>query len=168
MAAKADFDRSQELFNKKVISQQEYENKRQLNEASVAKVAALEAAVEAAQLNLAFTKITSPVDGIAGVAKAQIGDLVGTATENVLTNVSQIDPIRLYFPLSEQDYRISADQLRKLMEVPDADRDSNITLTFADGTVYPKKGKFAFVDRQVNRRPGPFWSLLAFPIRTSR
>jgi RND family efflux transporter MFP subunit len=163
LASKADFDRSQELFNKKVISVQEYENKRQLSEASVAKTAALQAAVETAQLNLGFCKITSPVDGIAGVAKAQIGDLVGTATENVLTNVSQIDPIRLYFPLSEQDYRIYADQLRKLMQVPDADRASNITLTFADGTVYPKKGKFAFVDRQVNPTTGTILVAAAFP-----
>jgi membrane fusion protein, multidrug efflux system len=163
LATKADFDRSQELFNKKVISQQEYENKRQLNEANVAKVSALQAAVETAQLNLGFTKITSPVDGIAGVAKAQIGDLVGTATENVLTNVSQIDPIRLYFPLSEHDYRIYAEQLRKLMGVPDADRASNVTLTFSDGTVYPKKGKFAFVDRQVNPTTGTILIAVSFP-----
>ena len=163
LASKADFDRSQELFNKKVISVQEYENKRQLNEASVAKVSALEAAVETAQLNLGFTKITAPVDGIAGIAKAQIGDLVGTATENQLTTVSKIDPIRLYFPLSEQDYRVYAEQLRKLMEVPEADRASNITLTFSDGTVYPKKGKFAFVDRQVNPTTGTILIAAAFP-----
>ncbi|MBV8587213.1 MAG: efflux RND transporter periplasmic adaptor subunit [Verrucomicrobia bacterium] len=163
LASKADFDRSQELFNKKVISVQEYENKRQLNEASVAKVSALEAAVETAQLNLGFTRITSPVDGIAGIAKAQIGDLVGTATESQLTTVSKIDPIRLYFPLSEHDYRIYADQLRKLMEVPEADRASNITLTFSDGTIYPKKGKFAFVDRQVNPTTGTILVAASFP-----
>jgi RND family efflux transporter MFP subunit len=163
LATKADFDRSQELFNKKVISQQEYENKRQLDLANVAKVAALQASLEAAQLNLGFTRITSPVDGIAGVAKAQIGDLVGTASESVLTTVSQIDPIRLYFPLSEQDYRIYAEPLRKLMEEPEAERASNITLTFADGTVYPKKGKFAFVDRSVNPTTGTILVAASFP-----
>src|ERR1700756_5054672 len=104
-ATEADFQRSQELFDKKVISVQEYENKRQLNQANVAKVGALEAAVQTAQLNLDFTKITAPVDGIAGLAKAQIGDLVGTGSTSSLTTVSKIEPIRLYFPLSEKDYK---------------------------------------------------------------
>ena len=84
LATEADFARSQELFDKKVISVQEYENKRQSNLANVAKVAALEAAVETAKLNLDFTKITAPVDGIAGVAKAQIGDLVGPRGNDLL------------------------------------------------------------------------------------
>ena len=84
LATEADFARAQELFDKKVISVQEYENKRQSNLANVAKTAALEAAVETAKLNLGFTKITAPVDGIAGVAKAQIGDLVGPRGNDLL------------------------------------------------------------------------------------
>ncbi|HYZ73058.1 MAG TPA: efflux RND transporter periplasmic adaptor subunit, partial [Chthoniobacterales bacterium] len=138
-ATEADFQRSQELFDKKVISVQEYENKRQLNQANVAKVGALEAALQTAQLNLDFTKIIAPFDGIAGIAQAQIGDLVGpqgsTAT---LTTESKVDPIRLYFPISERDYREHSNLLRDAMNKPDSERQAVIEMLFADGTVYPQ------------------------------
>jgi membrane fusion protein (multidrug efflux system) len=162
-ATQADFERSQELFDKKVISVQEFENKRQLNQANVAKVGALEAAVQTAQLNLDFTKITAPVDGIAGLAKAQIGDLVGTGSTSSLTTVSKIDPIRLYFPLSEKDYKEHANLLREAMQKPYAERPEAIEMLFADGTVYPKKGKFSFVDRQVDPTTGTILIAASFP-----
>jgi RND family efflux transporter MFP subunit len=78
-ATEADFQRSQGLFDKKVISVQEYENKRQLNESNVANVGALEAALETAQLNLGFTKITAPFDGIAGISQARISEALEPA-----------------------------------------------------------------------------------------
>jgi membrane fusion protein, multidrug efflux system len=112
-AMRADFERSQELYNKKVISVQECENKRQLNQAQIAKTEALQAAAQTAQLNLDYTKISAPVDGIAGLSKANIGDLVGTGSEVTLTTVSKIDPIRLYFPINEQDYKKHAIALQK-------------------------------------------------------
>jgi membrane fusion protein, multidrug efflux system len=146
-----------------VISVQEFENKRQLNQANVAKVGALEAAVETAQLNLGFTKITAPVDGIAGLAKAQIGDLVGTGSTSSLTTVSKIDPIRLYFPLSEKDYKEHANGLREMMQRPYSERPEAIEMVFADGTVYPKKGKFSFVDRQVDPTTGTILIAASFP-----
>src|SRR6516225_2674532 len=154
LATQADFERAQELFNKKVISEQEFENKRQLNQANVAKTAALEAGVETAKLNLGFTKITSPLDGIAGQAKAQIGDLVGPGATTTLTTVSKIDPIRLYFPLSEKDYRQYAERLKETMQMPESERKASTELVFADGTVYPQKGKFSFLDRQVDPTTG--------------
>jgi membrane fusion protein, multidrug efflux system len=163
LATEADFQRSQELYNKKVISDQEYENKRQLNQANVAKTAALEAAVETAKLNLAFTKITSPLDGIAGSAKAQIGDLVGPGATTTLTTVSQIDPIRLYFPLSEKDYRQYANHLKEVMQTPESERPESTDLVYADGTVYPRKGKFSFVDRQVDPTTGTIMIAVNFP-----
>jgi RND family efflux transporter MFP subunit len=163
LATQADFERNQELFDKKVISVQEFENKRQLNQANVAKVGALEAAVETAQLNLGFTKITAPVDGIAGLAKAQIGDLVGTGSTSSLTTVSKIDPIRLYFPLSEKDYKEHANGLREMMQRPYSERPEAIEMVFADGTVYPKKGKFSFVDRQVDPTTGTILIAASFP-----
>jgi RND family efflux transporter MFP subunit len=163
LATEADFARSQELFNKKVISEQEFENKRQLNQANVAKVAALEAAVETAKLNLGFTKITAPVDGIAGLAKAQIGDLVGPGSTATLTTVSQIDPIRLYFPISEKDYKQHANALQKAMQRPVSEREEAIEMIFADGTVYPQKGKFSFVDRQVDPTTGTILVAANFP-----
>jgi membrane fusion protein (multidrug efflux system) len=163
LATEADFARSQELFNKKVISEQEFENKRQLNQANVAKVAALEAAVETAQLNLGFTKIAAPVDGIAGLAKAQIGDLVGPGSTTTLTTVSKIEPIRLYFPLSEKDYKQNARALQKAMQKPDSDREEAIEMVFADKTVYPQRGKFSFVDRQVDPTTGTILIAANFP-----
>ncbi len=164
LATKADFERSQELFDKKVISVQEFENKRQLNEANVAKVGALEAAVQTAQLNLNFTKITAPVDGIAGLAQAQIGDLVGTGgSATTLTTVSKIDPIRLYFPLSEKDYKEHADALKKAMQKPESERSEAIEMLFADGSVYSQKGRFSFVDRQVDPTTGTILVAANFP-----
>ena len=163
LATEADFARAQELFDKKVISEQEYENKRQLNQANVAKTAALEAGVETAKLNLGFTKITSPVDGVAGLAKAQIGDLVGPGATTTLTTVSQIDPIRLYFPLSEKDYKRFANRLMEVMQTPESERKESIELVFADGTVYPRKGRFSFVDRQVDPTTGTILIAANFP-----
>jgi membrane fusion protein (multidrug efflux system) len=163
-ATEADFQRSQELFDKKVISVQEYENKRQLNQANVAKVGALEAALQTAQLNLGFTKITAPFDGIAGVSQAQIGDLVGpqgsTAT---LTTESKVDPIRLYFPISERDYREHSNLLRDAMNKPDSERQAVIEMLFPDGTVYPQKGKFSFINRQVDPTTGTILIAVNFP-----
>jgi membrane fusion protein (multidrug efflux system) len=163
LATQADFERSQDLFNKKVISVQEFENKRQLNQANVAKVAALEAAVQTAQLNLGFTKIAAPVDGIAGIAKAQIGDLVGPGSTETLTTVSKIDPIRLYFPLSEKDYRQYANRIKEVMQIPESERKEDTELVFADGTVYPQKGKFSFLDRQVDPTTGTILVAGNFP-----
>jgi membrane fusion protein, multidrug efflux system len=164
LATKADFERSQELFDKKVISVQEFENKRQLNEANVAKVGALEAAVQTAQLNLDFTRITAPVDGIAGLAQAQIGDLVGTGgSATTLTTVSKIDPIRLYFPLSEKDYQEHGALLKQAMQKPNSERQEVIEMVFADGTVYPQKGKFSFVNRQVDPTTGTILIAANFP-----
>jgi RND family efflux transporter MFP subunit len=163
LATQADFERSQDLFNKKVISVQEFENKKQLNNSHIAKVAALEAAVQTAQLNLGFTKIASPVDGIAGIAKAQIGDLVGPGSTETLTTVSKIDPIRLYFPLSEKDYKQYANRLKETMQVPESQRKEATELVFADGTVYPQKGKFSFVDRQVDPTTGTILVAVNFP-----
>jgi membrane fusion protein, multidrug efflux system len=163
LATQADFERSQDLFNKKVISVQEFENKRQLNQSHIAKVAALEAAVQTAQLNLSFTKIAAPVDGIAGIAKAQIGDLVGPGSTETLTTVSKIDPIRLYFPLSEKDYKQYANRLKEAMQVPESERKESTELVFDDGTVYPKKGKFSFLDRQVDPTTGTILVAVNFP-----
>jgi membrane fusion protein (multidrug efflux system) len=163
LATEADFERSQELFDKKVISVQEFENKKQLNQANVAKVGALEAAVQTAQLNLDFTKIIAPLDGIAGLAKAQIGDLVGTGSTSSLTTVSKIDPIRLYFPLSEKDYKEHANGLRGAMQKPYSERPETIEMVFADGSVYPQKGRFSFVDRQVDPTTGTILIAASFP-----
>jgi len=163
-ATEADFQRSQGLFDKKVISVQEYENKRQLNESNVANVGALEAALETAQLNLGFTKITAPFDGIAGISQAQVGDLVGPASStSTLTTESKVDPIRLYFPISEREYREHSNLLRDAMNKPDSERQAVIEMLFADGTVYPQKGTFSFINRQVDPTTGTILVAANFP-----
>jgi RND family efflux transporter MFP subunit len=163
-ATEAQFERNEELFNKKVISVQEYENTRQLNLANVAKVEASQAALETAQLNLGFTKIVAPFDGIAGISQAQIGDLVGpSGSTSTLTTESKIDPIRLYFPISEREYREHSDLLRDAMNKPESERQATIEMLFADGTVYPQKGTFSFVNRQVDPTTGTILVAANFP-----
>lgn len=127
--------------------------------AAKAAVEAAQAAVEQAQLNLSFTKITSLVDGIAGFAQAQIGDLV--ANTSVLTSVSQVDPIKVYFPMSEQDYlrtqKFGMHATSTPLEgVP-------LTLVLADGQVYPHPGKVLWADRQVDPSTGTIRVAAGFP-----
>lgn len=155
--------RAAQLWQNKVISEEEYTNQTQSYQTNLAKVAAAQAAVDEAELNLGYTKITSPLDGIAGQAQAQIGDLVGTGTNSALTTVSQIDPIRCYFPISEQTYWEFADRLKQMMSVPEAERPEKVELILPDGSVYPHKGKFAFVDRQVDPKTGTIQIAVNFP-----
>jgi membrane fusion protein, multidrug efflux system len=155
--------RAKELFDTKVISEQEYTNKTQNYQSKLAAVVAAQAAVDEAQLNLNYTKVVSPLDGIAGQQEAQIGDLVGTGANAVLTTVSQIDPIWFYLPISEQGYWQFADRFKELMAVPEAKRKENVELILADGSVYKHKGKFAFIDRQVDPNTGTIQVAVSFP-----
>jgi membrane fusion protein (multidrug efflux system) len=154
LATQADADRNKQLYEKKVISTEEYTNKTQLNEASVAKVAALKANVDQAKLNLEFCMITSPVDGIAGVAQAQVGDLVGTATSTVLTQVSTVDPIKILFPVSETEYLDASQRVQETLAKPFDQRPESIALVLADGSIFPHKGRLLSVDRQVKAATG--------------
>ena len=109
---------------------------------------AAQAVVDKAQLDLGFTRITSPIDGIAGIAKAQIGNLVGPGSIEELTTVSTVDPIKVYIPLSEQEYLRDVQNSRgRTQQVP-------LELILADGSVHPHQGAFAFADRQVDVRTG--------------
>jgi membrane fusion protein (multidrug efflux system) len=163
LGVELDAKRAKELFDTKVISEQEYTNKTQLYQTKLAAVAAAQAAMEQAQLNLDYTKIVSPLDGIAGQQEAQIGDLVGTGANSVLTTVSQINPIWFYFPISEQSYWEFADRLKELMAVPEDKRKEEVELILPDGNVYPHKGKFAFLNRQVDPKTGTIQIAVSFP-----
>ena len=125
--------------------------------AAQATVGASKAELERAQLDLEFTRVISPIDGIAGAAKAQIGNLVGPGSTEELTTVSQVDPIKVYAALSEQEYLKAAErQEARRGEVP-------IEMILADGSVYPHKGEFSFADRQVDVRTGTIRVTLLFP-----
>jgi RND family efflux transporter MFP subunit len=163
LGVELDAKRAKELFQGKVISEQEYTNKTQDYQTRLAAVAAAQAAVESAQLNLDYTKVVSPLNGIAGQAQAQIGDLVGSGSNTVLTTVSQIEPIRCYFPISEQTYWEFADLLKEAMAVPEAERGEKVELILPNGSVYSHRGKFAFVDRQVDPKTGTIQIAVSFP-----
>jgi membrane fusion protein (multidrug efflux system) len=121
-----------------------------------AAVAAARAAAEKARLDLGFTRILSPVDGITGIAKAQIGDLVGPGSTEALTTVSTVDPIKIYVPVSEQEYLDFARTGREAGGMP-------VEMILADGSRHPHTGRFAFADRQVDVQTGTIKVAALFP-----
>jgi len=131
----------------KVATSQVAAAKAQIQGASAA-VEASQAAQEAANVNLGFTKLYSPIDGIAGNAQIQIGNLVGPASPNPVTTVSTVDPIKVTFAVSEQEY------LRLSKQYKPTDPTPALELVLADGTVYPQRGKYTFAGRQVNQSTG--------------
>jgi membrane fusion protein (multidrug efflux system) len=157
-----DVERYAPLAKQNAISQQEYNDAVQANRAAQASVKADEAAVEAARLNLEFTKITSPIDGLAGVALAQIGDLVGP-NGPVLTTISTIDPIKVNFIVSEQAYLNYRRQYTNETERIAHQQELEFELILADGHLYPEKGKFAFAGREVNPTTGTIQITSLFP-----
>jgi membrane fusion protein, multidrug efflux system len=146
--AKANLDRIRPLAQKNAVSQKDLDDALGAEQSSQASTLAAKANVDKAQLDLGFTKITSPVDGIAGIAKAQIGNLVGPSSAQELTTVSTIDPIKCYISLSEQEY------LRAMEKKTNQAGKVGLELILSDGTTYPHKGKVAFADRQVDERTG--------------
>src|SRR5262249_9264553 len=120
------------------------------------------AAVRTAQLNLGFTRLTSPIDGIAGIAQAQVGNLVNKDTP-ALTTISTVDPIKVYFTLSEQEYLNFTK--RDLIEARRGASVSHIELELilSDGSTYPQKGNFYFADRQVDQKTGAIRMAGLFP-----
>jgi membrane fusion protein (multidrug efflux system) len=126
--------------------------------AAKAAIQSAEANVQAAELNVGFTKVRSLLDGIAGLATVQIGNLVSETS--VLTTVSQVDPIRAYFPISEQEYLAvsdpgKSDWLKAAAAIP-------LTLKLPDGTTYPRTGRIVFTDRQVDPSTGTIRIVGAF------
>jgi membrane fusion protein (multidrug efflux system) len=111
--------------------------------------------VEAARVNLGFTRLTSPIDGIAGKAQVQIGNLV-SATGGPITTVSTLDPIKAEFTVSEQEY------LKFREHANDLDR-LRLELILADGTTYPRSGKFLFADREIDQSTGAILLTGLFP-----
>ena len=118
---------------------------------------AAQAGVDKAKLDLGFTKVTSLIDGIAGIAKAQIGNLVGPGALEELTTVSTVNPIKVYVQVSEQEYM-------KAMEKHQKEKlKLALELILADGSVYPHKGEIAFADRQVDVQTGTIKVASLFP-----
>jgi RND family efflux transporter MFP subunit len=154
--------RETQLFEQKVESAQNRDNAVQSNTAAKAAVKAQQASLRQAELNLEFTKITAPIGGVVGIANPGIGDLVGPSDANPLATISTVDPIKVYFQISEQDY------LKVAQERIDANRTSPapappVQIILADGTLYPPQGKFSAVDRQVDNQTGTIRLAALFP-----
>jgi RND family efflux transporter MFP subunit len=159
-----DVERYTPLAKLQAASQQDLDNANQNNLAAQATVAtdkaqikSAEAAVETAKLNLGFTQISSPVNGIADVSRAQVGDLVSSSS-GTLTTVSTVDPIRDYFTVSEQDYLL----LKQQFSGSDGQR-WKLQLILADGTTYSHEGVFYFAGRAVDQNTGSIQLAALFP-----
>jgi len=174
--AQMDEDRYIPLAQQQAITQQDLDNAKQSNqsllaqvaaskaqvetakaqiEAALAGVSAAAAAVDTAKVNLGFTKLTSPIDGIAGIATTQVGNLVSPSS-NAVTTVSTLDPIKANFTVSEQEYLSLNRDSSKL-------RGLQLELVLSDGTVHPQKGRFSFADREVNSSTGAIQLTGLFP-----
>ena len=155
--AQQDVNRFRPLAAQKAISQQELDNALSSAAAAKAVVDARQAAVHQARLNLGWSRVTAPISGIAGASQAQVGNLVSPST--VLAVVSQCDPIRVLYPLSEQEYLRLQERLRQ----EPAARGDNLELILADGSVFPHKGHLLFSDRQVDVKTGTIGTVAVFP-----
>ncbi|PYK99001.1 MAG: efflux transporter periplasmic adaptor subunit [Verrucomicrobia bacterium] len=159
---KLDVKRYAPLVKDKAISQEEYDDAVQANLEAEAVVVSAKAQVEQAQLNFEFTRITSPIDGIASIARAQIGDLVGPSTGE-LTTVSTVDPIKVYYNVTEQAYinftklfATERDRYERLGQL-------EIELILADGAAYSQKGRIYAADRQISPTTGALRVAGLFP-----
>ena len=164
--ASVNLKRAHELYAGRVTSAQERDTSVSSYGTANADVKSLRGAVETARLNVEFSQITSPVDGIAGIAIAQVGDFVGPSSPQagVLTTVSSVDPIKAYFTITEQDYIEFAGVFAK-SPPPQQEfkQDLELEIILADGLVYPRKGKFDFADRQVDITTGAMRVAGLFP-----
>jgi membrane fusion protein, multidrug efflux system len=167
--AEINVNRNTPLAQERAIAQSQLDNDTQqkaqseaLVRSAQASVAAAEAAVANAELNLGFTQVRSLISGVAGQATTQVGNLVNTTS--VLTSVSQLNPIKAYFSISDSEYLVltqrarqgGGDLLKNASAIP-------LTLTLSNGEDFPQKGRIEFVDRQMNNQTGAIRIAAAFP-----
>jgi membrane fusion protein (multidrug efflux system) len=157
-----DVERDLPLADAKAIAKSQLDNEIQAKLGAQAAVESSKAALEQAEFNLEFTKVTSLVDGIAGIAQVQIGNLVGPTS--LLTSVSQVDPIKAFFPISEHEYLLAQ---RKTNAGSSKDAinlfGNSLELVLTDGSLYPQRGKVLLADRQVDPSTGTIRLVAAFP-----
>lgn len=158
LLGKADLDvkRFTPLVAEGAVSQQELDNAIQLQRSARAGLEGARAAIDKAELDLSFSSVRSPVDGVAGIARAQLGDLVGPGDPSPLTNVSQLDPIRVLFPLSEREYLFFAGAIREAVEGRQTPNTVALDLVLADGTTWPHPGRVVPAASSVDQSTGTF------------
>jgi membrane fusion protein (multidrug efflux system) len=181
--AQADVDRYTPLAREKAITREQLDNAVQANRGAIAAVKAAgagvetakagiaaakaavtssEAAVHTAELNLAFTKIISPIDGIAGIAQAQVGNLVNP-NSGPITIVSTVNPIRVWFSMSEQEYLNFAKDSLSHKDWEAANKRLELELILADGSTYPQRGRYFMADREMDPKTGSIRLAGIFP-----
>jgi membrane fusion protein, multidrug efflux system len=167
--AQINLKRDTPLAGARAIAQSQLDNDKQQAAQTDAAVAAAQAAVGSAEaalatanLNLGFTQVRSLIGGVAGQATTQVGNLV--SPQSVLTSVSQLDPVKVYFSISDAEYlALIARARQKGGDLLKGDSDIALSLELADGTSYPHKGRIAFVDRQMNPQTGAIRIAASFP-----
>ncbi len=157
-----DVERDTPLAEARAIAKSQLDNEIQAQLGAQALIESDKAAVEQAELNLEWTKVTSLVDGIAGIAQIQIGNLVGS--NSILTSVSQLDPIKAYFPISEREYVLVQKNSNAIFSKRAIGFFGNsLELILTDSSVYAQKGKILLADRQVDPNTGTIRIVAAFP-----
>src|SRR5216684_624696 len=156
-----DVERDTPLAEARAIAKSQLDNEIQAKRGAQAAIESNKAAVEQAELNLEWTKVTSLVDGIAGIAQVQIGNLVGP--NSVLTSVSQVDPIKAYFPISEHEYVLAQRSNAASGKHAIGFFGNSLELILTDGSLHPQKGKILLADRQVDSTTGTIRIVAAFP-----
>ena len=159
--ARLDVERDTPLAQARAIAQSQLDTEIQAKLGAQAQVQAAMANVEQAQLNIEWTKVTSLVNGIAGIAQVQIGNLVGPSS--ILTSVSQVDPIKAYFTVSEQQFTEFHRRFPTEATVEEQRRRIPLQLLLADGNVYERPGRIYFADREVNPATGAIRIAGVFP-----
>jgi membrane fusion protein (multidrug efflux system) len=164
-----DVERYKPLAEQQAASQQDLDNSVQNNLAAIAtietakaQIKTYEAAVETAKINLDFTRLIAPIDGIAGQAQLQVGALV-TPGSGIVTSVSTVNPIKVYFTVGEPQYLAWRKRFPTESSRAEADKGLKLQLILADGSTYPEPGKFYFADRQVNESTGSIRIAGLFP-----
>jgi RND family efflux transporter MFP subunit len=160
--ADADEKRAMDLFKKKVISDQERDTATAAADSTRANVEADEAAVNQAEINLGYTKITAPIDGVVGFANNQVGDLVGPST-GPLTTMSQIDPIKAVVTAGEGPFTDFVSRHPDATERNTYIKSLDFELLLGNGELYPKKGKFYALDRSLDPKTGSIRYYVTFP-----
>jgi RND family efflux transporter MFP subunit len=157
-----DVERDTPLAEARAIAKSQLDNEVQAKLGAQAAVESAKAAVEQAELNLEWTKVTSLVDGIAGIAQVQMGNLVGSSS--ILTSVSQVDPIKAFFPISEHEYLLAQSKSKAISSKHTISFFGNsLQLVLTDGSIYAQKGKILLADRQVDPGTGTIRIVAAFP-----
>jgi membrane fusion protein (multidrug efflux system) len=163
--AENDVARLKPLVAAKAVSAQEYDDAIAAQQAAKARLLAAQGSVQSASANLSYTKVKSPIDGVAGLAKVRVGNLVGQSEPTLLTTVSTLDPVRVRFAISENQYLHLADRLNQLQVemAKNPEREGGLELILADNSIYPHKGRVAVIERQIDIATGTLAIEALFP-----